>query len=195
MIISKLNWKKPIWVAAFIISMTMAYCNNSTESEKNSTTTTDTGTAGMNEAVSATDTATARITRPAKKIGKVTVAMNKEDKSSKMTADKSGYYNYAETAPVYKGGQPAIENYISNNIEYPQEAIDNNMEGTVSVQFGIDENGKVANVTTLGTKIGYGLEEEAIRVVSKMPEWTPGQVKGRNVKTKMVIPITYRIEG
>jgi protein TonB len=96
--------------------------------------------------------------------------------------------------PAYNGGQAALENYITNNIEYPQQAIDNNAEGTVSVHFLVDEKGNISNVTTVGNKMGYGLEEEAIRVVSKMPPSTPGKVKGKNVKTWRTLPITYKFD-
>ncbi|HKO79638.1 MAG TPA: energy transducer TonB [Chitinophagaceae bacterium] len=130
----------------------------------------------------------------AKKSGKVSTTVAADDTKVKMEKDKMGYYNRTEVLPAYNGGQTAIENYITNNIEYPQDAIDNNIEGVVTVQFGVDENGNVSNVSTIGNKIGYGLEEEAIRVVSKMPKWTPGQVKGKNVKTWRTLPINYRLE-
>jgi TonB family protein len=130
-----------------------------------------------------------------KKTGKISVAAAPVNKTDKMAADKTGYYNYTEVAPLYEGGQGAIESYITNNLQYPQEAIDNGIEGTVQVQFGVDENGNIANVTTVGNKIGYGLEEEAIKVVSNMPKWNPGKVKGKSVKTRMILPITYRLEG
>jgi periplasmic protein TonB len=174
-------------------------CNNSDESANNSTTpATDsaTGIANTDNTITpAPDTSMANRANTGKKRGKVSVAMTTENKTDKMSPDKSGYYNYAEVSPFYNGGQAAIENYINNNLEYPQEAIDNNVEGTVRVQFGIDENGKIANVKTIGDKIGYGLEEEAVRVISGMPGWTPGQVKGKNVKTWVVLPVTYRIDG
>lgn len=127
--------------------------------------------------------------------GRVTVSVSPENRKSSMRTDNMGYYNYAEVSPAFSGGQSAIENYINNNIEYPQEAIDNGAEGTVAVQFGVDENGNITNVKTIGNKIGYGLEEEAVRVVKDMSKWKPGQVKGKNVKTWVVLPITFRIEG
>jgi protein TonB len=133
---------------------------------------------------SANRTTTAPPTSAVKKKGKVSVAAERTSRSEKMVADASGYYNYAEVSPAYKGGQSAIENYVNNNIE-----------GTVNVRFGIDENGNIANISTLGTKIGYGLEEEAVRVIKDMGKWTPGMVKGKNVKTWMILPISYRIEG
>ena len=131
----------------------------------------------------------------AKKSGKVSTSTSADDTKAKMEKDKMGYYNRTEVLPDYEGGQTAIENYITNNIEYPQDAIDNNVEGVVNVRFGVDENGNISNVSTIGNKLGHGLEEEAIRVVSKMPKWTPGQVKGKNVKTWRTLPINYKLEG
>ncbi|RYE47087.1 MAG: energy transducer TonB [Sphingobacteriales bacterium] len=143
-----------------------------------------------------TDTTTS-VTTPVvktKKSGKAKASVTADDTKIKMTQDKQGYYNRTEVSPAFDGGDPAIENFVTNNIEYPQDAIDNNVEGTVTVQFGVDENGNVSNVSTVGNKIGYGLEEEAIRVVNKMPKWKPGQVKGKNVKVWRTLPINYRLE-
>src|SRR5205085_810161 len=117
-----------------------------------------------------------------KKKGRVRLKLN-ADANAKVEQDKQGYYTSSEVLPAYTGGQSALEGYITNNIQYPDQAIDNNIEGTVSIHFLVDENGTVSNVTAVGKKIGYGLEEEAVRVVSKMPQWSPGKVKGKNVKT------------
>jgi TonB family protein len=131
-----------------------------------------------------------------KRMGKVSATMPTEaDANAKMEMDKMGYYNRTEVLPAYNGGQAALENYINNNIEYPQDAIDNNIEGTVSVQFAVDEQGSISNVSTIGTKAGYGLEEQAIKVISNMPKWTAGQIKGKNVKTWRILPITYKLES
>ena len=146
---------------------------------------------------SETDTTTNNNATPVtakKKSGKVSTSMGSDDTKIKMEKDKMGYYNRTEVLPAYNGGQIVMENYIMNTIEYPQDAIDNNVEGVVKVQFGVDENGNISNVSTVGNKIGYGLEEEAIRVISKMPKWTPGQVKGKNVRTWRTLPINYRLE-
>ena len=118
-----------------------------------------------------------------------------DTKEEKIAMDKQGIYNRTEVEPAFAGGDPALENYIVSTIEYPQNAIDNNIEGKVNVRFAVDEKGNISNVSTFGEKIGYGLEEEAIKVVSDMPKWTPGQVKGKNVKTWRTLPITYRLEG
>jgi TonB family protein len=205
--ISKLNWRKPVTIVALGAGIIFYSCNNKSESGNNSTTETDTTNKNMTTVPATntdtgmglrTDTATgARSTTPntaKKRTGKITVAAIPENKQDKMQADASGYYNYAEVMPVYSGGQKAITDYITNNIEYPQSAIDNNVGGTVNVQFGIDENGKISNEKAIGTRIGNGLEEEAVRVISAMPKWTAGTVKGKKVKTWMIMPITFRIE-
>ena len=97
---------------------------------------------------------------------------------------------------LYNGhGVIACLQSCEDNIEYPQQAIDNSIEGTVNVQFAVDEQGVISNVSVIGTKAGYGLDEEAVRVVSKMPKWSPGQIKGKNVKTWRVLPITYKFES
>jgi TonB family protein len=175
---------------AFLIGMFVFIACNDQKSANNST------SAGKEVAddTAATNTPSSTPTAKAKKSGKITASMDKDDTKAEMKKDKMGYYNRTEVLPAYSGGQNALENYITNNIQYPQEAIDNNVEGVVKVQFGVDENGNVTNVSTIGNKIGYGLEEEAIRVVSKMPKWTPGQVKGKNVKTWRTLPINYRLE-
>lgn len=186
MISQKLNPQKIIGlIMAFAATLLiMASCNNSDDTATES---------------SKTDTLNSNTTtEPApvkKKTGKVTAAVKVDEETAKMEKDNNGYYNRTEVAPAYPGGQDALETYIMNNIEYPQQAIDNDVEGTVYVKFGVDEKGNVSNVTTVGNKLGYGLEEEAIKVVSAMPQWTAGTVKGKNVKTWRTLPITYKLES
>ena len=184
----KLNFQAGGVIIAIAITITMIACNNNTESAKDSTTKNDTS-------ASTTPATTTETTVKTKKTGKATATVTTEpNKSLKMQKDKMGYYNYTEVAPVYPGGQTALETYINNSIDYPQDAIDNNVEGTVNVQFVIDENGNVSHVKEIGNKLGHGLDEEAVKIVSQMPKWTPGQVKGKSVKAWYTLPITYKIE-
>lgn len=125
---------------------------------------------------------------------KVVIETGPAAKSKKAVSDKNGVYTYTDVAPAFPGGQSAIEDYINNHIEYPQAALDDNVEGRSGVSFVVDENGKITDVHTIGTKIGSGLDEEAERVVASMPKWTPGTVKGKPVKTRMTLPIVFQIE-
>ncbi len=139
-----------------------------------------------------TDTATGR-TSGVKRKGKATIKMM-ENSIAKIEADKMGVYENTEVRPAYPGGQTALDDYINSRIEYPQTAIDDNKQGMVQVQFVVDENGKVINAKTIGNKVDDGLDEEAVRVISNMPKRTPGMVKGKKVKTRLVLPIFYMIE-
>jgi TonB family protein len=133
---------------------------------------------------------------PAKKgkKGKVSISMTPNKAASDAAAaaaDKEGYYT--NVYPAYPGGQKALEDYFAKNVEYPQEATDNGVEGTVNVSFAVDEKGKISGVKTTNSTIGYGLEEEAIRMINKMPSWTPGSLKGKNVKTRYSIPVRFEL--
>jgi protein TonB len=99
-----------------------------------------------------------------------------------------------EVQPEYPGGEAALSNFVSTSLIYPEMAIDENAEGTVRVQFIVNENGTVSNPKVVGTEIGHGLEQAAIDVIRKMENWTPGKVNGKNVKTRLVLPVVYRIE-
>lgn len=114
--------------------------------------------------------------------------------TTKMTEDKNGIYYRAEVMPSFPGGETALESYIQNNIQYPTNALNNNIQGSTVVQFAIDTNGKVFQATELTNKLGYGLDGEALRVVSTMPDWTPGTMHGKKVRTYVEIPIAFTIQ-
>jgi periplasmic protein TonB len=111
----------------------------------------------------------------------------------KLEMDKQGYYNTSEVLPSYPGGQDALINFFNNNIEYPQQATDNGTEGVVNISFLVDENGKITSPEVVSKKVGDGVEEEAMRVFNKMPSWTAGQIKGKNVKTRFSLPVRFQV--
>lgn len=107
--------------------------------------------------------------------------------------DKEGIYNRAEIRPSFPGGQGALAKFIQENIVYPDAAIDNGVEATVDVVFAVDENGKVYTPRLKNEHQGYGLDEASLNVVSIMPKWNPGQIKGKNVKSYYTLPISFVI--
>lgn len=107
--------------------------------------------------------------------------------------NNEGIYSRAEVRPSFPGGEKALAKFIQDNIVYPENAIEEGVEGRVEVMFAVDENGRVYTPVVTGDRAGYGLDEEATRVVSKMPTWNPGQIKGRNVKSYYTLPITFQI--
>ena len=168
---------------ALLVTIFLSACNDSTNSSKSD-----------KSEVATKDTATTTVTKT-KKRGKVSASMAAGDSKEKVKKDKDGVYTTPEVMPAYPGNNDALANYINTNLQYPEQAIDNNVEGTVHVQFVVDKNGNVSDVKTIGNKLGYGLDEEAVTVVSKLPKWTPGKVNGKNVNTRVTIPITYKLES
>lgn len=136
---------------------------------------------------------------PAKKggKGKVVIVSNppvvKSAINAPMIMDNDGYYDRVDILPSYPGGEKALANFVEKNITYPENAISDGVEGTVNVIFAVDENGKVYTPVTKGEALGYGLDEAAANVIMKMPKWNPGSIKGKNVKTRFTLPITFQI--
>lgn len=108
--------------------------------------------------------------------------------------DNSGIYEYPEVGPQYPGGNYALENYINNHIRYPRSNL-HNFQGRTNVSFVVNENGRITNAHIVGKKLGHGLDEEAVRIVSSMPYWKPGTVKGRAVKSRITLPVTFKVEA
>jgi len=117
-----------------------------------------------------------------------------DDKPKKKIAD-DGTYLMVEEMPTYPGGQNAMMRYLSSNVRYPKIAVEHNMGGTVYVKFDIDTDGSISNVQSVNKAIGGGLEEEAIRVVKKMPNWNPGKEKGQPVRVRFVLPVAFRLSA
>src|SRR6478735_10245341 len=134
---------------------------------------------------------------PAKKVRKPKVSLAKADiDNNKLEKDKEGVYNKAEIMPVYPGGEDALQTFVENNVTYPQQAVDQNAEGTVRVTFIVDEKGNVVKPSVItGANSNTALDEEALRVVQQMPKWKPGMVKGKTVKTRLSLPITFQLES
>lgn len=97
-----------------------------------------------------------------------------------------------EEKPEFKGGEIELLRFLAKNTIYPKVAIENMIEGRVYVSFVINETGKVTDVKLLrGTDLL--LDQEALRVVSCMPDWTPGKQRGKPVKVTYQVPINFKL--
>lgn len=94
--------------------------------------------------------------------------------------------------PQYPGGEKELHKYIMNELRYPQEAMLNKETGEVLVAFSIGMDGYVSGVRVIKS-VSPSLDEEAIRVVRKMPSWIPGKKNGRAVRAEMTIPINFKV--
>jgi TonB family protein len=109
-----------------------------------------------------------------------------------MKPDKNGVYQIVEEMPQYLGGEQALLKYVSDNITYPQEAKDKEIQGRVFVSFVIEKDGSVNEVKVLRS-IGGGCDEEAVRVIKGMPKWKPGKQEGKPVRVSYMMPINFKL--
>ncbi|MDD4991052.1 MAG: energy transducer TonB [Paludibacter sp.] len=157
------------------------------------------------------------------KITKTTVkftapVMKKDEKTGEKV------YDMAEKMPQYQGGESELMKFISQNVKYPIKAQENNVMGVIVVRFIVNKEGRVeqaeiikattnksTNLKELNV-VGYGnttektaieeqnasvklLEQEALRVVNAMPQWTPGEQNGEKVSVYYILPISFKLEG
>ncbi len=101
-------------------------------------------------------------------------------------------FTIVEDQPEPDGGMPAFYKYINDNMKYPAQARRMGIEGKVFVQFVIDKNGNITEVQAV-KGIGAGCDEEAARVIKGAPKWKPGKQRGRAVKVRMILPITFKL--
>ncbi|GAA4378112.1 TonB family protein [Hymenobacter koreensis] len=102
-------------------------------------------------------------------------------------------YQYVEQMPTPPGGMEGLMQYLGKNIKYPSLALRNQVEGKVFVNFVVGPTGQITDVkVTKG--IGAGCDEEAVRVISKMPAWAPGKQNGRAVSVSYTVPVTFTIK-
>ena len=114
-----------------------------------------------------------------------------ETSSQKPQVTQDSIYRVSEVMPEYPGGPNEMMRYIQENIKYPQSAIDNKIEGRVFVTFVVEKDGSISNAAVM-RGIDKECDAEALRVVSSMPKWNPGQHKGEVVRTQFTIPIIYK---
>jgi protein TonB len=179
-------------IAGFALCSLVA-CNSSDYKTDDSSS--DKKAADTTTAAATTAPTTASKSSVAKRKGKMSIKIPEGSSTDKMVKDKEGVYNWAEAMPEFPGGQSGLDNYVTNNIDYPEKAIDENTVGTIRISFVVDENGKVESAHIIGNKLGNGLDEQALKVVSNMPTWKPGKVKGKNVKTRLELPISFQVEA
>ena len=106
---------------------------------------------------------------------------------------KEQVFRHVEQMPEFPGGQAALMKYINDNIRYPVMAIENGVQGRVTVQFVVTKDGSVGNVTVV-RGVDRNLDEEAIRVCKTLPKFIPGKQNGQPVNVWFTLPVTFRLE-
>ncbi|OIN56893.1 energy transducer TonB [Arsenicibacter rosenii] len=102
-------------------------------------------------------------------------------------------FTIVEQQPEFPGGMSALGQFLSKNIRYPAAAQRANISGRVFVSFVVNTDGSIQDVSVL-KGLGFGTDEEAMRVVKSMPKWRPGKQSGRAVRVKYNLPINFTLE-
>jgi protein TonB len=91
-----------------------------------------------------------------------------------------------------RGGISEFYRYVAENIKYPGQARRMRVEGRVYVEFIVGKDGKIFDATTV-KGIGAGCDQEAERIIMSAPAWNPAKQRGKPVKQRMVLPITFKL--
>ena len=104
-------------------------------------------------------------------------------------------YQITDEPAKFPGEGKGVENvmkFISENMKYPAEAKANNIQGRVIVKFIVERDGSLSDIKVM-RPLGYGCNEEAIRLVKSMPKWEPGKKGGKAVRTSFMLPIQFQL--
>ena len=125
------------------------------------------------------------IQAPVEDKGTQVVEVKKED-------DENKVFNKVEVEAEFPGGNGAWRNYLTKNLNASTPVDNGAAEGTytVVVRFIVSKDGSISDVVP-ETKFGYGMEEEATKIIKKGPRWTPALQNGRNVNAYRRQPITF----
>ena len=108
------------------------------------------------------------------------------------TADEQIFVQ-VEQMPEYPGGEAALRQFLASNVKYPDDAVKSGTQGKVFVKFVVNKDGKVIN-PKIARSVSPSIDKEALRVVSIMPNWTPGKQSGKNVAVEYTVPIFFKLK-
>lgn len=98
-----------------------------------------------------------------------------------------------EQKPSFPGGEAAMYQWLSSNIQYPAVASEEGIQGRVVVEFVVGKDGSITNVKVLRPR-HPALDKEAVRVIKSMPKWVPGRNNGQPVKVTYTLPVTFKLQ-
>jgi TonB family protein len=114
------------------------------------------------------------------------------DPTGEVSKDSEATFEVVEVMPEYPGGMDALIEYLGSNIKYPDQAKEEGIEGKVFVNFIVEKDGSIGETKVI-RGIGGGCDEEAVRVVSQMPDWIPGTQRGQSVRVSYNLPISFKL--
>lgn len=102
-------------------------------------------------------------------------------------------FTVVEQMPEFPGGQGALLQYLAKSIKYPVIAQENGIQGRVSCSFVINRDGAIVDAEVI-RGVDPSLDKEALRVINTMPKWKPGMQRGKPVRVKYTVPVTFRLQ-
>lgn len=102
-------------------------------------------------------------------------------------------FTTVEVQPSFMGGNSEMYKFLGKNLKYPSAAQRANIQGKVFLSFIVEKDGSITDIETM-KGIGFGCDEEAMRVVKLMPKWIAGKQNGRNVRVKFTIPVFFKLD-
>lgn len=100
-------------------------------------------------------------------------------------------YDYVSEKPSFPGGDGKLMKFINETRQYPAKAYRKGVQGRVTCSFVVNADGTISHISVL-RGVEPSLNKEAIRVLSKMPEWIPGKLNGQAVPTRVVWSVPFR---
>lgn len=102
-------------------------------------------------------------------------------------------FTVVEEMPKFPGGEGELLSYIAKAMKYPVIAQENGIQGRVVCSFVINRDGSVVDAEVV-RGVDASLDKEALRVINSMPKWSPGKQRGKPVRVKYTIPVTFRLQ-
>jgi protein TonB len=100
---------------------------------------------------------------------------------------------FAEEMPSFQGGDINVfRNWVQSELVYPRLASENNIQGTVTLQFVIERDGSLTNIQVIASP-DKSLTDEAIRVLNSSPKWSPGKQRNQPVRVAYTLPVVYQL--
>lgn len=103
-------------------------------------------------------------------------------------------FQVAEDMPEFPGGQAALFKYLKDNIKYPSICQENGTQGRSTIQFVVNRDGSIVEPVVVRSAGDPYLDKEALRVIKSMPKWKPGMQRGKAVRVKFTLPVTFKLQ-
>jgi len=114
------------------------------------------------------------------------------DKVLQDTVKEEMIYDMPEIMPEFIGGPDALDQFVKTNMKYPPDARAKGIQGKVYVQFVVEKDGSITNVT-VRRGVNPLLDAEAVRIAKLLPPFKPGAMRGKKVRTRYTLPITFAL--